>query len=110
MSAVQKTETMSYPEAVGTLAEWHGQDQDPVVEVYSFDDPEEEEVRLLEVSEAFFTSGEVLPLSFRATEELPYVSTVILLSPEEYGRLRNGELGLPEGWGESTEGRKVWPN
>jgi len=110
MSSVEKTETMSYREAVDTLAEWHAEGEDPVIQVYSFDDPDKQEVRLLEVSEGFLTSGQVLPVTFRATAELPYMSTVILLSVEEHRRLKDGELELPEDWGRLSKGRLVWPS
>jgi len=59
-----------------------------------------EEIRLLEVSEAVPTTGEVLPFSFQSDPErgVDYPSTVILLSPLEWQRIQNRELELPPGW------------
>lgn len=59
-----------------------------------------EEIRLLEVSEAAPTTGEVLPFSFGAdpARGVDYPSTVILLSPQEWQRIQSRELELPPGW------------
>ena len=108
MSAIEQA-SMIYADAIEMLARWHADDQDPPITVYSFDDPDEQEVRLLEVSEAFVTSEEVWPVTFRATDQLPYMSTVILVSAEEYDGLETGEFALPEGWPPLNEGRRVWP-
>jgi hypothetical protein len=59
-----------------------------------------EEIRLLEVSGAVPTTGEVLPFSFQPdpAHGVYYPSTVILLSPQEWQRIQNRDLELPPGW------------
>jgi len=59
-----------------------------------------DEVRLVEVSGSADSAGEVLPFRFgpNATEGVPYASVVILLSPEDWERVKRGDLELPEGW------------
>jgi hypothetical protein len=57
-------------------------------------------IRLLEVSRAAPTTGEVLPFRFAAdaANGVDYPSVVILLSPEEWQRVEDGDLSLPAGW------------
>lgn len=58
------------------------------------------EVRLLEVSSAAPTTGEILPFGFGAHDAVgvEYPSVVILVSPAEWDAIRAGTLHLPDGW------------
>jgi hypothetical protein len=98
----------TYDEAVALLAQWHGEDQDPSVDIYSYRDPQERVVRLLEVSDGFPASGEAWAVGFGPSSEFPYPSEVILLTPEEYQALLNEALPLPEKW-VGLKSEKVWP-
>ncbi|WP_159397892.1 hypothetical protein [Sorangium cellulosum] len=62
--------------------------------------PSHAEVRLLEVSAAAPTTGEILPFQFEPDRAngVDYPSIVILLSPAEWARVENGSLPLPAGW------------
>src|ERR1044072_2816256 len=57
-------------------------------------------VRLLEVSAAAPTTGEVLPFQFEADRAngIDYPSIVILLSPEEWARVENGLVAFAARW------------
>jgi hypothetical protein len=58
------------------------------------------EVRLLEVSSAAPTTGEILPFRFAADikNRVEFPSIVILVSPSEWQDIQTHRLGLPEGW------------
>jgi hypothetical protein len=61
----------------------------------------ENEICLLEVTDAVPTTGEVLPVRFSADPEngVDYPMTVILFSPQEWEEyLANHKPDLPEGW------------
>ncbi len=100
----------AYENAISTLARWHGEGEDPPVDIYSFDDSDERNpvVRLVEVSDGFLTTGEPWPVTFGRSDELPYPSTVILVSTEDWQRVTSGEIQLPPGW-DLGKRRKVWP-
>jgi hypothetical protein len=55
---------------------------------------------LLEVSGSAPRSGDVLPFRFAARPDIgvPFASTVILMSPEEWKDVLSGALPLPPGW------------
>src|SRR5262249_26431656 len=98
-----------YQAAVHTLADWHAGVHRATFEVYAFPDPSETTVRLVEVSDEFPDTGEVVPVTFGRSEEFPFRSSVVLLTPEQWQQVLRGELGLPEGWDLATR-QKVWPN
>lgn len=58
------------------------------------------EVRLLEVSSATPTLGEILPYGFKADKAhgVDYPSVVILVSPSEWRDIQDGKLRLPKDW------------
>lgn len=60
------------------------------------------EVRLVEVSGSVGNSGEVLPFRFAPRPDLgvPYASVVVLLSEDDWHRVEQGDLSLPDGWGQ----------
>jgi hypothetical protein len=59
-----------------------------------------DEFRLLEVSDAAPTTGEVLPFRFPSDQAngIDYPSVVILLSPKEWLDIQAKKLPLPNGW------------
>ena len=98
----------SIPDVARELAEAHRK-EDPTTTVFLAEDPGEDEVRLVEVSDSVETSGEVLPFRFAARPDqgIPYASVVILLSESEWARVQRGELRLPEGWGTPDALKKI---
>ena len=65
-----------------------------------FSKPQDNEIRLLEVSTVVSATGEVLPFRFPAVpaERIDYPSTVILLHPDEWQDVQNRVLDLPVAW------------
>ena len=68
--------------------------------------PHNTEVRLVEVDTTTVASvsGEVEPFYFNAqpASELPAVSAIALVRPEEFGKIK-----LPEGWGDWTDAKRI---
>lgn len=60
----------------------------------------EDEIRLIEVSPDAPTIGEAMPVRFRADRArgVDFPSSVILLSPEEWGQVKDRRIPLPPGW------------
>jgi len=78
---------------------------DPATRVVKFFPAEyPDQLRLLEVTTSVPTTGEVMPFTFSADPHhgIDYISTVILLSPDEWNDVRVGKLSLPPGWDIST--------
>src|SRR5437762_11375458 len=107
--AVTRATPRTYDRAVSTLARWHAGLRPAKLEIYSFPDPAETVVRLLEISEDFPASGQVLPSTFGSSPEFPFRSSVALLTPGEWREVLEGTLSLPEGW-DLHRRQRVWPN
>ncbi|MBT9330530.1 hypothetical protein [Paracidobacterium acidisoli] len=58
----------------------------------------DEPVKLLEVNPDTFPSG-ILPIAFGASPpRIPFPSVIVEVTEEEFGKIRDGNLSLPEGW------------
>ena len=86
----------------------HGEGQPPDVQIIEFCDPEEQTVRLLEISDAFPTTNEAWAMRFPPSADFGYRSEFIIVTPEEWEKVQSGEIALPEGWAGLTR-RQVWP-
>ena len=75
-----------------------------------FQSKKEEEVRLLEVSSDVLPSGLVFPLTFAPDkkEGMQYPCTIIVVSKEDYEKIRQGDLSLPDGWGKLEDGEELY--
>jgi hypothetical protein len=89
---------LTYDGAVRLLAQWHRQGDQPPRKIVSFPDPEKKTVRLVEVTELVPATGELWPVTFGPTAEMPYVTVGTQVTPEEWERIRAGDIALPEGW------------
>lgn len=97
-----------YEQAVHTLARWHGEGESEPMAIFSFDDPEQHVVRLLEVSDAFPATGQAWAIGFGPSREFQFPSEVIIVTREEYQAIQQGSMPLPEKWAHLTS-RQVWP-
>lgn len=86
------------PEVARELAQAHRAEDGGTVHVLLARN--DQEVRLVEVSRSVDSTGEVLPFRFAARPDLdvPYPSVVVLLGEDDWERVQDGELKLPEGW------------
>jgi hypothetical protein len=89
------------------LAEAHRKEDPQTKEVFLAENADE--VRLVEVTRSVESTdgGEVLPFRFARTDKVPYKSVVVLLSEEEWNRVKKGELSLPAGWGTPDTLKKI---
>ena len=65
-----------------------------------YNGPQEETVRMLEVTASVPVTGEILPFRFNAdiAHGVPYPSEIILVNPLEWQDVQEGRLELPQGW------------
>jgi hypothetical protein len=62
-----------------------------------FDDPQDP-IKLLEVNANTVPTGSVEAFSFSPTKDVPFVTEIAEITPEEFRRLEQHELALPAGW------------
>jgi len=62
--------------------------------------PDLKEIHLVEITSAVPASGEVLPFKLHPdpANGVNFPSVVVLLHPEEWAKVKTGELNLPDGW------------
>jgi hypothetical protein len=100
----------TYDEAVRTLARWHGGLDRPDLEIFSFPDPGMATVRLVEVSDDFaLSTAPICAITFGASPEFPFRSSVALVTREQWQQIVDGELTLPEGW-DLGHRERIWPD
>ena len=89
------------------LVQAHREVEPNLLRVVFYPDPQDREVRLVEVVEGSPSAGEALPFRFARDEAggVPYPVVIVELSPAEFEQLERGHLRLPEGWRE--DGREV---
>jgi hypothetical protein len=61
------------------------------------DDPREP-IKLLEVNANTLPTGSVEPIPFSATRDVPFVTEIAEISPDEFVEIARGRLTLPPGW------------
>jgi hypothetical protein len=86
-----------YLETAKRLASAH-RASDPATELVLLDpDPEQKEIRLLEVTRSAPTTGYLFEVGFAARPDLgvPFPLTLLVLSPEEWSAVEEGRLELP---------------
>jgi hypothetical protein len=89
------------------LVQSHREVEPNLKRVIFYPDAEGREVRLVEVVDGSPSAGEVLPFRFApdVTDGVPYPVVIVELSPAEFQQLEQGQLHLPDGWG--NDGREV---
>lgn len=112
LDAIPKT----YDAAVHALAAAHGGVN---VEIYAMHDPDEQVVRLVEISPEFPEAGverhtpsngmeRVVPVfPMGPAKDFPFRSEIVQITPGEWDQLREGKLKLNRNWGELKTARKV---
>jgi hypothetical protein len=99
----------SYDEAVRTLASWHTEGLPGGALVFHFPDPQRQTIRLLEISGEFPVSGDTRPFAFGRSEEFPFRSAVIQVTPEEWADIQAGRMPLPPDW-DLASGERIDPH
>ncbi len=89
-----------YFQTAKELANAHRKADPSIQLVLLIPDPKEVEIKLVEVSKSAPTSGDVFPFRFdpRPDLNIHFASVVIILSPDEWNEVQNGQLALPPTW------------
>lgn len=93
------TQAGDYEATAKRLADAH-RASDPRTELVLLDPDPEGEIRLLEVTGSAPTLNQPIAVSLMPRPDLgvPFRSSIVLLSPEEWRRVQREELALPDGW------------
>jgi hypothetical protein len=88
-------------QAARNLAEAHFGIEDGLERVFimhaGLEDPSEP-IKLLEVNANTVPTGSIEPIPFSPSKDIPFVTEIAEISPDEFSRLTRGELSLPPGW------------
>jgi hypothetical protein len=57
-----------------------------------------DEIRLLEINPVTIATGMVQSFYFAPSDELPYALILAEITPEEWQKVLDGEIALPEEW------------
>jgi hypothetical protein len=89
----------TYLETARRLARAHRAADPATLHVLLDPDPAERVIRLVEVTASASTAVDPFPVGFAARPELgvPFASTVLLLSPEQWDSVRASQISLPAG-------------
>lgn len=92
--------------AAETLIQWHFYLDDELTEIYRFLAPDEdaanEPIKLLEVNSMTREMGFVGPFTFGGAGDIPYPSSIAVVTPEEMAQIKAGQISLPAGWDLNT--------
>ncbi|MEI6502597.1 MAG: hypothetical protein WCP21_16430 [Armatimonadota bacterium] len=89
---------MTYDQAVHVLTEAHYQSAQPPTVIYAFPDPANLEIRLIEVTDLVPDIGELYPIAFGPTADMPFRTVVAQVTPAEWDAIERDEIELPAGW------------
>lgn len=89
------------------LAEWHRESDPDTSRILCYSNEQDTIIRLLEVSKEVPTSGSVFSVSYAPGNGIPYASSIILLSPRDFAKVRKGVLELPAEWGKLSDGKAL---
>jgi hypothetical protein len=88
-------------EVAHSLAEHHFRIEEGLLRIFiiraGLEDPQVP-IKLLEVNANTFPTGSIEPFSFSSTADVPFVTEIAEISPDEFTRLQRGDLSLPKGW------------
>ena len=114
LDAIPKT----YDRAIQVLAAAHAAGPDQM-EIYSVPDPQQQVVRLIEVSATFPEGGVERPVPPNGVERIvpvfpmgrakdfPFRSEIVQVTPAEWAQLRQGSLKLNRDWGDLNHAQRV---
>ena len=93
-----QSRVLSYDDAVKEIVEGHRDNDQPPYAIILFRDPQQQVIRILDVTDLVPESGEVYRFRFGRTEDIPFVTEVAQVTPSEWPKIQAGEISLPEGW------------
>jgi len=94
------------------LIDWHFAVEPELREVYRIvteGEDSQEPIRLLEVNAATIPTASLEPFAFSPTPEIPFMTVIAEVTPEELELLRAEPEALPKGWDLSRAERFIRP-
>jgi hypothetical protein len=95
--------TLTREDAARELARAHREGDEATQVIRWYRGGPADEIRLLEASAELGGCGDIFPVRFKPTADIPYSTVVILVSAEELEALDSGEESLPDGWDDAVE-------
>jgi len=80
------------------LARKHFQLEEGIDRFIWFKNGEQDEIRLIEINRNGIPEGAVVPFYLEPTEEAPLPILIGDITPDEWQKVRQGIIPLPEGW------------
>ena len=80
------------------LAHEHFRVEDGLERIFIMRAAESEPIKLLEVNANTISTGSVEPFSFSPTRDVPYMTEIAEITPDEFERLQGKEIQAPTGW------------
>ncbi len=88
----------SIEEIVRRLARWHFEIEEGIERIIWFKNGEDNAVHLLEINRDTFPENKILVFYHGPTPEYPVRIRLADVTPEEWEKVKNGLIPLPEGW------------
>jgi hypothetical protein len=83
---------------VDRLIRSHFEIEENIDQIIWIRDGDEREIRLIEVNRATLPTGSVEAFCFAPSLDVPIPVRVADVTPQEWERVRNGQIPLPRGW------------
>jgi hypothetical protein len=90
--------TQSIEEIVRHLARKHFHLEKGIERFIWFKNGEKQEIHLIEINQNTIPEGAVIPFYLRPTSERPLPILIGDITPDEWEKVKNGLMPLPEGW------------
>lgn len=90
------------------LSQWQGESGEADLRIFSFDDPDEQVVRLILVSGSFPDLGAVRIYTLGKSDLFPFRSSIATATPRQWDKIQSGADLIPRDW-RAIEPRKTWP-
>lgn len=85
-------------EIVRRMAREHFEVEESIERIIWFKDAEKKEIHLIEVNRDIFPEGMILLFYHKPTAKFPLPARIADVTPEEWEKVKNGVIPLPEGW------------
>lgn len=89
------------------LAKSHYEIDPLTTKIVLFPSKDNNRINLLEVTSDVPPSGCLFPISFVPDKDMEYPRSIILVAQEDYEKIKNGEILLPEDWGKQDRGQEI---
>jgi len=85
-------------EVVRQLVQSHFEIENSIDEIVWLRDGEDKEIRLIEINRNTLPTGSVEAFYFAPSKDVPFPVRIADITPQEWKRVRSGNIPLPPGW------------